>query len=152
MLPRSFFQLKIFHEQSASPAKCHHWDFENAMKTSLTGFKRNIELVTPAELSYIIREKLSAAGAPRVEVGTVSDTKKQLAKQRFTQKAQAPASYGCEMNSRFQSRVDLPEGPCQPPARAWVRTRSILSAFTLALAADMALRVGPTRDWKREFI
>ena len=60
------------------------------------------------------------------------------------------------MNPRFQSRV-TPTRKAMPAACVGAEKRGCgqgqaLSAFTLAQAADMALRVGISLDWKREFI
>ena len=57
------------------------------------------------------------------------------------------------MNSRFQSRV-VPARRAMSAActSVGVDKAMALSASALAQAADMALRDGTTRDWKRESI
>ena len=57
------------------------------------------------------------------------------------------------MNSRFQSR-DGPSRRAMPAACTGVGVNKVmtLSTPTLVQAAGMALRGGPTLDWKRKFI
>ena len=57
------------------------------------------------------------------------------------------------MNSRFQSRIGPRGGGMSADCTSMGASKIILLfAPMLVQAASMALPLGPTRDWKREFI